>query len=483
MDENEQQLGGNSDESQHAMLTPTDINAATKACRYVQKQQSHYLNQFQELLSIPSISTNPVYHADVQKCAEWIIQAMEEIGLEHCQIIPTAGQPVVYGDWLHAGNDRPTIVLYAHYDVQPVDPLELWHSPPFIPTIRDGKLFARGAVDDKSGVWVSLAALDAMLQTDGRLPVNVKVIWEGEEETGSPNMADFVTAHQELLAADMLFICDGRFNPTQPDLAYTLRGIIATEIRVHGPQRDLHSGAYGGGVQNPAHVLAQIIASFHDADGRIQIPGFYDQVTQITDEERAFAQEMWAKEHERWLEKAGVAQPWGEGLATLVERITALPSLDVNGLTSGYQDVGTKTIIPATASCKVTMRLVAQQDPEQIAQRFSDHVLGFATDTAHVEVDILTTILPFTTTREDPAILVAQRALYSTLGKYALLMRAGGSVPIAGMFQHTLNMPAITFGLGSGTNVHSPNEYIVIADFYKAIEAMIWLCHHANATI
>jgi acetylornithine deacetylase/succinyl-diaminopimelate desuccinylase-like protein len=456
---------------------------AQKVLKHAQNNRQRYLEGFQQLLRLPSVSTDPSYQEDLERCADWIVEEMGRIGLKNCHKIGTEGHPVLYGEWLEAGPGRPTLLIYAHYDVQPVDPLDQWVSPPFEPTIRDKKLYARGAVDDKCGVWTNLKALESILAVDGRLPVNVKLFFEGEEEMGSPNMLPCVQQNKRLLAADALVLCDGPFTPSKPAMTYALRGLVAAEVIVSGPGRDLHSGAYGGAVHNPIHLVGEIIASFHDDSGRILIPGFYDAVRSLEELELQTAQAAWQETAERWQEAAGVSRLWGESIASPVERATALPTVDVNGVWGGYQGPGMKTVIPAQAGFNATMRLVADQNPVEIGPLFTDHVLGFACDTGRVEVNILAEAWPLTTELDSPIVEAVQRAFQSAVGERPLAVRGGGTIPIGGMFQQELGISIAKFGLGSGDNVHSPNEYVNIDHFYTAIEMAIHFYYHAADTM
>ena len=433
---------------------------------------------FLELLRIPSVSTDPAYKADLERCADWVVAEMARIGFKNCQKMPTAGHPALYGEWLEAGADKPTVVIYAHYDVQPVDPLNLWVTPPFEPTLRDGKLYARGAVDDKSGVYVNLKALESILAVDGTLPVNVKLFFEGEEESGSPSMLPFVTAHKDLLQGDLLILCDGGFDKKMPSIVYSGRGIASAEVTVTGSDHDLHSGVYGGVVQNPLHVVGKIVGSFHDEAGRVRIPGFYDAVQKLSEDELANLQKAWAFTREQYLAQSGTQHLWGESIASIPERGTALPTLEVNGIWGGYQGPGTKTVIPSKAGFKVTMRLVSDQEPGVIAELFKQYVLGFASDTAAIEVTALAEGDPFQGLFDGAAVEAIQQALEATIGKRALLERTGGSIPIAGMFQKELKIPMTNFGLGAGENIHSPNEYVRVDEFYLGIEAAIRLYYN-----
>lgn len=457
--------------------------SARSAIDYAHAKRADHLAGFQELLAIPSVSTDPAYKADLERCADWLVAEMTRIGFKQCRQIPTDGHPVVYGEWLEAGPDRPTVLVYAHYDVQPVDPLDLWQTPPFEPTLREGKLYGRGAIDDKIGVWANLKACESILATAGKLPVNVKLFFEGEEEMGSPNMQAFVHANQALLAADALILCDGSFNPEHPRIEYALRGMVGTEVIVSGPDHDLYSGHFGGAVHNPIHLVGQIIGSFHDDQGRVRIPGFYEQVRTLDEAELAAMQEVWALTGSQWEAQAGVKHFWGDEIASRPERVTALPTLDVNGIWGGYQGPGLKTIIPAKAGFKVTMRLVADQDPHEIGQLFKAHVMAFAVPGLAIEVNITAEAWPLTMAVDHPVVEVVQQTLETTFGKRALMVRAGATLPIGGMFQHELGLPMVIFSLGSGDNLHSPNEYIHEDHFYLGIDLAIQLYYRLAETM
>lgn len=447
--------------------------SAQPAIDHAHANRDSYMEGFKELLRIPSVSTDPAYKADLERCAEWVVAEMKRIGFNNCRTIPTDGHPVVYGEWLEAGADKPTLLIYAHYDVQPVDPLDLWVSPPFEPALRDGKLYARGAVDDKSGVYINLKALESIFAVDGKLPVNVKLFFEGEEESGSPNMHPFVAANKELLKADLLILCDGGFDTETPTLLYGGRGIVGADVVITGPDHDLHSGMYGGVVHNPLHVVGKIVGSFHDDEGNIQIPGYYDAVRPVDSGELESLEKTWAVIGEKYKADSGAKHFWGESIAPFPVRVTSLPTLEVNGIWGGYQGPGAKTVIPSKAGFKVTMRLVNDQDPAEIAELFKNYVLSFASDTAQIEVKILTHGWPFRGLMDGAVIEALQQALEATIGKRALLDRSGGSIPIAGMFQRELGIPLTAFGLGPGENIHAPNEYLIAADFDKALDAMI----------
>ena len=449
-----------------------------KSIEHAHDNHEAYLNGFKELLSIPSISTDPAYKEEVRRAADWIVAETERIGLKNCRAIPSGGHPVVYGEWLEAGDDKPTILVYAHYDVQPVDPLELWDSPPFEPTIRDGRIYARGVIDDKAGVYVNLKALESILTATGELPVNVKVFFEGEEESGSINMEPFVKQHKDLLKADLLILSDASHLEDQPMMITSMRGIVDGEVVVTGPRRDLHSGTFGGIVHNPIHHVAEIIASFHDEDGRIQVPGFYDNVRPLSPnqlEEQKRQEDVRRKVLE---EQSGVSNFWGTSDYSLLERATAQPTCDVNGVYGGYQGPGGKTVIPARAGFKVSMRLVADQDPDDISRKFEAFMKGFEVDTLAIELTMHQGSWPTQLFAEGPEVEAVQEAFMATWGKQAMLYRSGGSVPIMALFQRELDLPIITLSMGTGDNGHSPNEYFVLDHFSRNIDLAIHAYHY-----
>jgi acetylornithine deacetylase/succinyl-diaminopimelate desuccinylase-like protein len=443
-----------------------------KALSYAHARHEHYLARFQELLSIPSVSTDSGYREDVRRCAGWIVEELARIGFDNCRAYETPVHPVVYGEWLKAGSDAPAVLVYAHYDVQPVDPLALWDSPPFTPTIREGNLYARGAIDDKAGVYTNLAAFEALLKTAGRLPVNIKVFFEGEEESGSAGSIPFVADNHELLAADLVVISDGGNLRDQPLVITSTRGIVDFEVAVRGPQRDLHSGLFGGIVENPAHVVGRIIEALHDNEGRIRVPGYYDQLQPLTDAEREIMARQEAIFRSQLEQDAGVPF-WGERLGPLVERATALPTLDVNGVWGGYQGEGGKTVIPAEAGFKASTRLAPGQDPEQIVEALRAFIMGFASETARITFTHGPVSCPAALLSEGPVIEAIHQAFEATWGKRALLYRQGGSVPIIGTFKQELGLPITSLGFGDGSNGHSPNEYIILEHFFRNIDTAI----------
>ncbi len=448
------------------------INAALKQCR---RTREHALEGLKTLLRFPSISLDSACQPQLLACADWLLAEMRRIGLENAQKLPTAGNPILYADWLHAGADKPTILFYAHYDVQPVGDEALWHSPPFEPTLVDRRLVARGAVDDKCGVWFNLVAIDSILRACGRLPINVKLIFEGEEELGSKNAGPCIAANRELLAADALIISDGPFSTEQPIIGYAVRGSVTGEARLQGPPHDLHSGRYGGAVKNPAHYLARIIASLHDASGRVLMRGFYDGAIPMTDRQTRHLNQLWKTIGPPLQRAAGVDAFLGDYPGVFAERATSQPTLDVSGIRGGYLGEGARNIIPAQASFKLTIRTVAGQDADKMWTRFVEHVMAFAEPGIRIECELISVAHPFLMSDDSREIGAIQRALQTTLGKEALLMRHGGSLAIGGLLAKELKLPVTMFGYGSGDNSHAPNEYIVLEDIQLATEVAIRL--------
>ncbi len=445
----------------------------------LQETRDAMMEDYKQLLSYPSISADPAHAADVKTCADWIVSQLRALGFDNCQAIATAGHPVVYGEWLKAGADKPTILVYAHYDVQPVDPLPLWDSEPFEAVIRDGKIFARGASDNKAGVWGNLKTFEALLRANGTLPVNIKIMFEGEEESGSPSIEAFVAANKDRLKADLLLNCDGDFAPENPQLTYAGRGIVSAEARVSGPKADIHSGLYGGIVQNPLHVAGKIIASFHDDAGRVTLPGYYDSVTEVSESEKARISAGF--DAEALLTGAGAAGFWGGSIAPAFERATVYPTLDVNGMWGGYQGPGSKTIIPAEAGFKITMRLAPDQDPRVCSQLLKAHIESFADETVSVECRIGEEAWPFLLETAGPWLEAVQAAIEATVGKRAQLVRTGGSIPILGVFNRMIGLPITAFAFGEGEGIHSPNEYLKIDTFFTSLEAAVRLYHNLGA--
>ncbi|GAB4439234.1 MAG: dipeptidase [Anaerolineae bacterium] len=443
------------------------------AFEHAAAQSDTYLAQLKDLLAIPSVSTLPEHSADMQRAAEWLAAHLRSVGMDRAEVMPTGGHPVVYAEWLNAPG-APTVLVYGHYDVQPPDPLDEWFSPPFTATERDGDLYARGATDDKGQLFVQVKAVDALLSAEGALPVNVKFLLEGEEEIGSKHLDSFIEAHRDLLAADVALISDAPvWAIDQPSITYGIRGMTYMEIEVRGPRADLHSGAYGGTVHNPAQALCEIIAALHNPDGSIAVPGFYDRVRPIDEEERAaLAKLPWTEA--KWRSETGAPKPWGEPGYSFVERLGVRPTLEVNGLSGGFAGAGAKTIIPAKALAKVSCRLVPDQDPDEIYELVRDQVHRLAPDTVEVEVRKLNRGKPAVMDRNVPAMKAAVAAYKAGFGVEPVFTREGGTIPVVATFRHVLGLPTVMMGYGlPNDNIHSPNEKMTLAMFYKGIQTAI----------
>jgi acetylornithine deacetylase/succinyl-diaminopimelate desuccinylase-like protein len=438
---------------------------------FIHTNRDRYVDELKHYLAIPSISALPQHTGDVRRCAEWTADEMRRIGLEHVSLVETGGNPVAYGDWIHAPG-APTMLLYGHYDVQPVDPLNLWESPPFDATIRDGEIYARGAADDKGQVFMHFKAIEAHMKQQGRLPVNVKVIIEGEEEVGSANLDRFVEAERDRLKADVVVISDSAmFDRGVPSICYALRGLVYCQIDVRGTTSDLHSGVFGGAVVNPNMALAQMLAQMKDRGGRVKIPGFYDAVRPLEDAERKAWEELPFNERQ-YRKQLGAPRLFGEKGYSTLERVWARPTLEVNGLLGGFTGEGAKTVIPAVAMAKVSMRLVPDQDPDVIAKLFEDHVKKIAPKTVAVTVTRMHGGHPWITSYDNPYIQAASRAIEQGFGKPPVFCREGGSIPVVFTFQKALGLPSVLFGVGlPDENAHAPNERLDLGNFHNGIIA------------
>jgi acetylornithine deacetylase/succinyl-diaminopimelate desuccinylase-like protein len=441
---------------------------------YAQAHHDEYLDELSDFLRLPSVSTQPAHTSDVAATAAWLAGKLRDAGLENVQILETAGHPLVYGDWLHAGPEAPTLLVYGHYDVQPVEPLELWETPPFDPTLKGDHLFARGASDDKGQVFTHVKAVEAYLKTDGSLPLNVKFIIEGEEEIGSPNLANFIPGHHDLLAADALLVSDTAIlNPEQPALVYSLRGMCYILMDITGADHDLHSGSFGGGINNPINVLGHLIARLKDENGRVLIPGFYDRVRPLPEDERALLAEF-PLDATAWLREAGAPAVWGEPEYTLVERLGARPTLDVNGIVGGYTGPGRKTVLPSTVHAKISMRLVPDQDPAEIGDLFRRYVESLLPSSVTAKIEVAGMGQPAVVDYRSAACQAAAAAYEAAFGRWPVYMREGGSIPIVSQFQQEMKMQPILMGFGlPGDRLHSPNERFYLPNFYRGIDASI----------
>ena len=438
---------------------------------FINVNRDRYLDELKGFLAIPSISALPQHAGDVKRCADWCVEEMRRIGLQNVRLIDTPGNPVVYGDWLGA-EGAPTILFYGHYDVQPVDPLELWESPPFEATVRDGEIYARGSADDKGQVFMHFKAVEAHLKQNGRLPVNIKFILEGEEEVGSVNLDDFIRAHKGELGADVVVISDSpMFARGVPSICYGLRGLVYFQLDVRGSSTDLHSGSFGGAVANPAMVLAQVLAQMKDRGGRIKIPGFYDDVVSLQEEER----KAWASlpfNEKQYKKDFGIPKLLGESGYTTLERTWARPTFEVNGLLSGFTGEGAKTVLPAVAMAKVSMRLVPNQSPDTIARLFEEYVKKVTPKTVELKVTRMHGGKPWMTSYDNSFVQAAARAIEKGFGQKPVLTREGGSIPVVSTFQEELGLPSVLFGVGlPDENAHAPNEKLDVGNFHGGIIA------------
>jgi len=442
---------------------------------YLETTREARLGAYLELLRIPSISALPEHAADVRRAAEWVAAELGRIGFEHVEVSETGGHPVVYADWLNA-EGAPTVLLYCHYDVQPVDPIELWDTAPFEPFVRDGRVIGRGASDDKSGVAMHLQAAEALFVTRGGLPLNLRICFEGEEESSSPSLSAWLEANRHRLGADVAIISDtGFFEGNIPAITQSIRGMLYTQIDVTGATLDLHSGSYGGNVENPANALARIIAELKDRGGVVQVPGFYDDVEPLDAATRARLAET-PFDAEAFRERIGVPALAGEADYTPVEREGVRPTLDVNGIWGGFQGEGSKTIIPAHAHAKVSMRLVANQDPDRIWESYREYVAAVAPPGVRVEIRKLGTGRPSATPIDHPVVRAAAAALEATFGREPVFRRSGGSIPVAEMLERQLGLTVVLVGFfNPDDNAHAPNESMVLANYETGIRTICQL--------
>jgi len=442
---------------------------------FINVNRDRYVDELKQYLAIPSISALPQHAADVRRAAEWTGEALKTAGLQNVRLIETPGHPVVYGDWLNAPG-KPTILFYGHYDVQPVDPVNLWTSPPFEATVRDGEIYARGAADDKGQVFMHIKAVEAHIKQSGGLPLNIKFFIEGEEEVGSVNLDDFVRAHKQELAADVVVISDSpMFDRGIPSICYGLRGLTYFQVDLRGTRSDLHSGSFGGAVANPAFVLASVLAQMKDRGGRVKIPGFYDDVRALSDAERA----EWKKlpfNETKYRKELGAPKLFGESGYSTLERVWARPTFEVNGLLSGFTGEGAKTVLPATAMAKVSMRLVPDQDPKKIGDLFEAYLQKIAPKTVEMKVTRMHGGKPWMTEFDNKYVRAAGRAIQQGFGKPPVFNREGGSIPVVSTFQEELGLPSVLFGVGlPDENAHAPDERLDLGNFHNGIIASAYL--------
>ncbi|MCS7052789.1 MAG: dipeptidase [Ignavibacterium sp.] len=436
---------------------------------FINSNTESFIEELKDLLRIQSISTLPEHKEDMEKAANFVAQKIKDAGIEKVEVYQTQGHPIVYAEWLGAPG-KPTVLIYGHYDVQPADPIELWNTPPFEPTIKDGKIYARGATDDKGQMFVHIKSVESFFKTVGKLPVNVKFLIEGEEEIGSPNLYSFLKNNSKLLKCDAVLISDtSLWDEGVPTLTYGLRGISYMEIEVTGPNRDLHSGTYGGAVPNPINVLAEIISKLKDKNGRILIPGFYNDVLKLTKQEKENLKKLKYTEKE-FSNSIGIKKSVGEKGYSLLERIWSRPTLDCNGIWGGFTGKGAKTIIPSKASAKISMRLVPNQNPKKIEKLFSDYIKKIAPDYVDVKISSIHGGSPFIAQLDKPIMKIAAKAMSLAFGKETVFMREGGSIPIVVEFAEKLKATPVLMGLGlDSENLHSPNEHFNLNHFRLGI--------------
>jgi len=438
---------------------------------YQQEHQDRFLNELLDLLRIPSISADSQYKGDVARCATAVKDSLLQAGCTHAEICPTDGHPIVYGEII-IDPAKPTVLVYGHYDVQPADPLDLWHSGPFEPVIKEGKIFARGACDDKGQMFMHVKALEVMAKTNS-LPCNVKLMIEGEEEVGSSNLGMFLENNKEKLKADIVLVSDtSMISMEHPSLETGLRGLAYMEVEVTGPNRDLHSGVYGGAVANPINILCKMIASLHDENNHITIPAFYDKVDNLSDAEKAALNNA-PFDLQEYKDELGVADVWGEKGYSTLERTGTRPTLDVNGIWGGYTGEGAKTVLPSKAFAKISMRLVPHQNSDEIAAIFQQHFESIAPASVKVKVTPHHGGEPVVTPTDSKAYQAAAKAIQTTFGKEPIPTRGGGSIPIIALFEKILGLKTVLMGFGlDNDNIHSPNEKYDVANYFKGIETI-----------
>ncbi|MBO6777212.1 MAG: dipeptidase [Marinibacterium sp.] len=440
---------------------------------YLDTHQDRFVSELLDFVRIPSVSASADYVDDVRHAGEWVVQRITAAGMENVRLMETGGHPVVYADWLHAGAGKPTVLIYGHFDVQPAEPFDLWDSPPFEPEVRQGCVWGRGASDDKGGMLIPILSLEALLQTDGRLPVNVKLIFEGQEEIGSPELPAFVAANRDLLSCDMIFSADGlQWGVDEPMLINGLKGLVGAEISLQGAQSDQHSGLHGGGIANPLMAISQLLASMKSPDGQILIDGFYDDVLDLEPEDRAAIARIPFDEAD-YLAETGAPAAVGEPGFSTRERLWARPTLDVNGLWGGYQGLGTKTVLPAAASAKVTCRLVANQNPDRIFDLIRAHVEANLPKGVTAEVTRLQgSADPFLMPTGHNASKVAGDVLRDVYDREPYETRLGGSIPVMTVFLKELGVHGVMFGFSIGDeNLHAPNEFFRLINFERGQKA------------
>ncbi|HZQ92108.1 MAG TPA: dipeptidase [Terriglobales bacterium] len=451
---------------------------STAALGYAQQNQQRFLSELKDLLRIPSVSTLPQHKSDVERAAHFIASELKRIGFENVELIPTQGHPLIYADWLHA-TGKPTALCYAHYDVQPPDPLNEWLTPPFEPTERNQNLYARGAVDDKGQLWMQLKAFEALMKADGRLPINVKVLIEGEEEVGGESIAAYIPRNRERLKADFALVTDTElFAPNLPTLCVGLRGLVYTEIEAQGPMVDLHSGMYGGAAPNPFFALVEVISKLKDSKGRILIPGFYKGVKKPGADELKAWKRLPFNENQYRKKEVGSTVLTGEPGYSVLYRTWARPTLEVHGMPGGFTGAGAKTVIPARATAKISMRLVPDQDPDDILRKYIKYVKKLTPKGIRLNVKVHSKGPAIVVGTENRYVRAAKQAMHEVFKKDTVFIRSGGSIPVVSDFANVLRIPSVMMGMGlPDDNLHAPNEKFHIPNFYRGIESIIRFFH------
>jgi len=454
----------------------------TDAVHYSKVSQGRFVDELMEFLRIPSVSTDSAYAHHVVHAADYLVDHLKSLGVKDAEAIHTDRHPIVVGS-TEVDRARPTILVYGHYDVQPADPIELWTSPPFEPIIDDGLLYGRGACDDKGQLFMHIKALECWVQTSGAPPLNIKFIFEGEEESGSASLPPFIQAHKDLLAADVVVISDSSlFAPGIPSITYGLRGMTYIEVTLTGPDRDLHSGTYGGAIHNPIHALADVIGQMHDEDHRISIDGFYDRVRPLSVEERKTMAAL-PFESENWIQEVGVTIPVTESGYSVLEASTSRPTLDCNGIWGGYTGDGAKTVLPSKASAKISMRLIPDQNPDEIARITESWLRSRVPASMQVELKVLHGAQPVLIDTESPAMAAASQALHDVYHRFPYFTRIGGSIPVVADFKHLLGLDSVLMGFGLDSDaIHSPNEHFGLDRFAEGIESIIRFHAHYSET-
>jgi acetylornithine deacetylase/succinyl-diaminopimelate desuccinylase-like protein len=445
-----------------------------RALRYARTHRAKFLSDLKEFLRFPSVSSEPKRAGDVKRCADWLAQHLRSIGLNRVQVIPTHGNPIVYASWERV-KSRPTLLIYGHYDVVSGEPLAQWQTPPFLPNVKDDQLHGRGTSDDKGQLFSHLKALEAYLKTSDALPLNVKCIFEGEEEIGSTHLLPFVARNRRALRADAAVISDtSMLAPGQPAISYSQRGGLRAELEVRGPAEELHSGTFGGAILSPVQALCEIVANLHDERGRINIPGFYDDVRDWSDKERARMASAGPSD-EKILQRGKVEQAWGESGYTLYERTTIRPALTLNGIVGGHYGPGVKGVIPTRAMAKLSFRLVPDQDPQRVAELFREQIARITPPAVESSVRTFSPVRPALVDRNHPAVRKAGFAYKQGFGAFPVFVRSGGSIPVVNVFREYLGIPTVLMGFGlPDDRIHAPNEKFYLPNFYRAIDTSIW---------